>query len=159
MKTKNISIMLREVRCCNTAPSDLISSALSEPPTSPISTSDGNVEVPSNFCRICHEKEFAPVGGVLTDTGGLRLRVKTPSSYQHLEWAEVAEKQQYIVGSLSRCINTGDGKALCFLSCLSVRTASRMREGAFSVILNTLILKVITKTRGFHRYRANQWKT
>lgn len=58
MKTKNISIMLREVRCCNTAPSDLISSALSEPPTSPISTSDGHVEVPSNSAEYAMKRSL-----------------------------------------------------------------------------------------------------
>lgn len=36
-----------------------------------------------------------------------------------------------------------------FFSCLSVRTASQMKEGDFSVTLNTFILKVIIKKQDF----------
>jgi len=70
MKTKDISISLLQVRYCSTALSDLIYIALSDPAASSASTSDGNVlKFLQIFCRTCYEKEFAPVGGVLTDRG------------------------------------------------------------------------------------------
>lgn len=160
MKTKDISIRLREVRCCNSAPSDLIYIALSEPPVFPhLYFWWQCLKVPTNLLQNMPRKGVCTCRRSLDRHGGLRLCVKTPSSYQHLEWAEAAENQQNIVGSLSRCMNTSDGRALYLLSCLSIRTASWKREGDFSVILNTFILKVIKKNGGLHRDRANQWKT
>lgn len=147
MKTKDICIRLREVRCCNTASSDLILSHSIWVSCIPhLYFWWECLKVPSNLLQNMPWKGVCTCRRILDRHGVLRLCVKTPSTYQHLEWAEAAEKQQNIVGSLSRCIDTGDGKDI-FFSCLSVRTASQMKEGDFSVILNTFILKVIIKNR------------
>lgn len=67
------------------------------------------------------------------------------STWNEQKWL----KTNKILLDVSRCMNTGNERDLCFIACLNVRTASWMKEGDFSVIWNTLILKVVIKTEAF----------